>query len=135
MTYLIDTNFLARIIIKDNQLQLQEIFNFIQIAVANNYQLLVDKTVLFELIYVLTGKIYQLNRVELKSKIEELLDLNCFIFEDSEIICEALKLYVKYSLDIADAYLITKAIHNQYQFKSFDKKANKVFGTLQNQAR
>ena len=110
MTHLIDTNFLARLLVQDNSQQLQEVLDFIDKAVTRNDPLVVDKMVVFELVYVLSGKIYQLTKTEVKDKVLELMDLSCFTFEDSHLISKALKLFAEHSVDIADAYLITKAV-------------------------
>ena len=80
--YLIDTNFLARILIKDSEKQLGFILNFIDEAIDKSWYLFVDKSVIFELIYVLSGNIYKLSKLEVRQKIESLLNLECFTFED-----------------------------------------------------
>jgi predicted nucleic-acid-binding protein len=129
--YLIDTNFLARILIKDNEKQLGFILNFIDQAIDKSWYLFVDKSVIFELVYVLSGNVYQLPRLEVKQKIQALLDLECFTFDELELLLKSLELYEAYNLDIVDCYLISKAIVENYELQTFDQKAGKVFKQLQ----
>jgi len=133
--YLIDTNFLARILIKDNTQQLEQIMDLIDKVVDQNLELFVDTVVIFELVYFLTGKIYQLSRLETVNKINALLDLNCFTFENTNLITQSLTLYQTSNLDIVDCYLIQKAIFQKYQFQSFDQKALKIYQKLKDQSK
>jgi predicted nucleic acid-binding protein len=128
--YILDTNFILRLLVKDNEVQLQEIVTFIEKTVSKNEIMLIDKSVFFELCFVLTGKIYQLSRSQFNSKIQEIIDLNCFEFEDFKIIIETLKIYTENNLDIVDCYLIAKAKQENFEFKTFDTKANKIFKEL-----
>jgi predicted nucleic-acid-binding protein len=91
--YLIDTNFLARILIKDSEKQLGFILNFIDEVIDKSWYLFVDKSVIFELIYVLSGNIYKLSKLEVRQKIESLLNLECFTFEDSELLLKSIYLF------------------------------------------
>lgn len=129
--YVIDTNFLARLVIKDSPAQLQKVLVFIDSALDGNWELLVDASVIFELIYVLSGKIYTLKRAEVFEKITALLELNLFTFENQELIEKSLLLYKDHGLDIVDCYLIQKAVAGDYKFQSFDQKATKVYQKLQ----
>ncbi len=130
--HLIDTNFLARILVQDDPKQVQIVLDFIDTSVDKNWELYVDTSVIFELIYVLSGKIYQLTRNEVFDKIIALLDLGCFTFENIKVITKSLDLYQKTTLDIVDCYLIQKALEENYQFQSFDQKALKIYQNLKN---
>lgn len=130
--HLIDTNFLARILIQDDSKQVQIVLDFIDSAVDKNCELYIDTSVIFELIYVLGGKIYQLTRNEVFDKIIALLDLNCFTLENMEVITKSIGLYKETNLDIVDCYLIQKAIIQGYQLQSFDQKALKTYESLKN---
>ena len=98
--YIIDTNFLARILIKDNQSQLTEILDFIDTAIETNSILFVDRLVTFELFFILTGKIYQLNRLEIYEKLTSLLNISCFTFENRNLLEQALEIYKTNNYDI-----------------------------------
>jgi predicted nucleic-acid-binding protein len=93
--------------------------------------LFVDKSVIFELIYVLSGNIYKLSKLEVRQKIESLLNLECFTFEDSELLLKSIYLFEENNLDIVDCYLISKALVENYELQTFDQKANKIFKNLQ----
>jgi predicted nucleic-acid-binding protein len=130
--YIIDTNFLARILIKDSNDQLGFILNFIDEAISKTWYLFVDKSVVFELVYVLSGNIYRLSKHEVKQKIESLLDLECFTFEDQNLLSKSLDLYVVKNLDIVDCYLIIKAVAEGYELQTFNQKAKKIFQEFKN---
>jgi len=125
--YILDTNFLARILIQDNSDHVKHVLAVIDSALDKNIELFVDKAVLFELVYVLTGNIYQLTRLEVFNSINSLLELNCFTFENLNTLLPTLATYRDTTLDIVDCYLIQKAVIEDYEFHSFDKKANKVY--------
>jgi len=128
--YIIDTNLIARILIQDSPEQLSLITKFIEDSVSNNDLLYVDNSVVFELVYILSGNIYQLSRMAVKDKLLSLIELDCFTFDSIYLIEKSLDIYVKHNLDIVDCYLITKSLSENYIFKSFDTKANKVFGSI-----
>jgi predicted nucleic-acid-binding protein len=131
--YLLDTNYLARFLIKDNDKQLQIILDLIKKSTVENFDLICDTSTIFELVYVLTGKIYGLSRQEVSLKISELIDLDCFIFLEKIILEQTFNIFESENLDIVDCYLIAKSLHNGFIFTSFDIKANKIYEKLKNQ--
>jgi predicted nucleic-acid-binding protein len=128
--YIIDTNFLARILIKDNQSQLTEILDFIDTAIETNSILFVDRLVTFELFFILTGKIYQLNRLEIYEKLTSLLNISCFTFENRNLLEQALEIYKTNNLDFTDCFLIARSLLEKSELQTFDKQAQKVFEEL-----
>ena len=130
--HLLDTNYLARFLIKDNDKQLQIILDLIAETNNENIELICDSSIIFELVYVLTGKVYQLTRQQVCETLQELLDLDCFLFPEKTILQQAFDIYVTENLDIVDCYLIAKSLQQSLIFTSFDIKANKTFEKLKN---
>jgi predicted nucleic-acid-binding protein len=128
--YLLDTNYFARLLIKDNDEQFTKIIELIDLAGQNGDVLYGDNSSIFELCYVLTGQVYQLMRAEVAIKLTQLLDLGCFAFEDKNILIQALNIYSTKNLDIVDCFLIAKALDQNLTFTTFD---NKAFKEYQNQ--
>jgi predicted nucleic-acid-binding protein len=125
--YLLDTNYFARFLIKDNEKQFIKIMELIDLASQNGDVLFGDNSSIFELCYVLTGKVYQLKKIEVATKLIELLELGCFIFEDHKILIHALSLYSTKNLDVVDCFLIAKSIEHNLTFTTFDQKAAKEY--------
>lgn len=125
--YLLDTNYFARFLIKDNPVQFSKILELITISESNGDILYGDNSSIFELCYVLTGQIYGLPRAEVSAKLTEMLDLGCFVFDDYAILIQALEIYGAKTLDIVDCFLIVKSIYQGLIFTTFDLKANKEY--------
>jgi predicted nucleic-acid-binding protein len=125
--YLLDTNYFARFLIKDNPEQFSKILELITTSGQNGDVLYGDNSSIFELCYVLTGQIYGLSRTEVSTKLIDMLHLSCFIFEDQKILLKTLEVYSAKNLDIVDCFLIAKSVEQDLIFTTFDLKANKEY--------
>jgi predicted nucleic-acid-binding protein len=125
--YLLDTNYFARFLIKDNPEQFSKILELITISGQNGDVLYGDNFSIFELCYVLTGQIYGLSRSEVSTKLIDMLHLGCFVFEDQKILLKTLEVYSAKNLDIVDCFLIAKSVEQDLIFTTFDLKANKEY--------
>ncbi len=127
---LFDTNYLVRLIVADNVKQIDEMKLVLVQAIKGELVIYIDSSTIFELQYVLTGEFYNLSKVDFVDKVNQLLDLNCLLFLEREIIIRTLELFGDNNLDINDCYLIAKSLYSGLIFTTFDKKAKKLFESI-----
>jgi len=125
-TFCLDTNFLLRFLINDIDKQAQEAENLLNKASAGEINCFVSIVVQMEIIYVLSS-FYDQNKTEVCDKVSLLYDLNFIDFEYLNTMKKALEIYLKTSLSIQDAFLVSLSKENKMQFTSFDKKAVNFF--------
>ena len=121
MKKLIDANVILRYLLRDHPQMSEEAKKVIEEGAFTLPE------VLAEVVHVLKG-VYQVERTEIAKTLVEFLDeVN---IDNQEVICEALTLYGKTSLDYVDCVLIARCGILGDEIISFDKKLNKM---LQNQ--
>ncbi|MEI6728987.1 MAG: PIN domain-containing protein [bacterium] len=131
-TYLLDTNVILRLILKDNLDQYNQVIKLMEQGESGKVKLYCSTISIFETIFVLTGKIYQSSKLEVIQIIQTVLNLQPINFEEQVTIFEALEIFSSHSLSFPDCYLLAKSKINQYKFFSFDQKAVKIFNKLEN---
>jgi predicted nucleic-acid-binding protein len=124
---LIDTNYLVRFLVKDNDDQLEKIIRLFEQGLSNEVTIFVDTSSVFETYYVLSEKIYQLPKSEIIESLSNLINFSFLNFFEKNILIEALELPSTNNIDLCDCYLVSKCIDNNLDFVSFDKKACKLF--------
>jgi predicted nucleic acid-binding protein len=127
---LIDTNVLLRIILKDDPKQLAQITDLLEQAEAGKVNLYCKTISIFEIIFVLSGKIYELEKVEVVEIMQTLLNISVISFEKIEILNESLNIYLENNISFPDSFLIATCTLENLDFYSFDQKANKVYKKL-----
>ncbi len=114
----IDTNFLVRILVRDDEIQAHRALAYVQQG-----EVFISQIVLCELVWVLE-ECYDINKEELISVLESVLKTDQFIIENSDTVWTALGVYRKYSLDFADCLIGVSARQNSCEVTgTFDKKA------------
>lgn len=125
-TFCLDTNFLLRFLINDIDQQAQEAEDLLDKASKGKIDCFVSIIVQMEIIYVLSS-FYDQSKTEVYDKVSLLYNLNFIDFEYLNIMKKALEIYLKTSLSIQDAFLVSLSKENKMQFTSFDKKAVNFF--------
>lgn len=128
--YLIDTNVLLRLILKDDLNQLKKIQNLLIEVESEKVKLYCASISLFETAFILMGKMYNLSKPKTAQILQTLLKLKVIEFQDLEIFNTALDIFVSSNISFPDCYLLAKAKLDKLTFFSFDAKANKVFKQL-----
>lgn len=113
---LIDTNILMRYLLRDNEEQFSAAYDLIE-----NNECVVLTNILQEVLYVLNGPVYNIDRAELKDAIEKTFDSVTYV--DQEIIREALNVYnEKPKLDFPDCMLVAYKRLFDSAVSTFDEK-------------
>jgi predicted nucleic-acid-binding protein len=112
----LDTNYILRFLIKDNEKMYLEARNIIK-----NNDCFIDNEVLAEVVFVLL-KVYKTSKDDIKTSLEKFLSLPNIILNSKVTILKSLKLFDEKNLDFVDAILCAKS--KKYEVKTFDKKLN-----------
>ena len=80
--------------------------------------------VLAEVIYVLKGQVYQLDRTSIRDALAVLLDE--IDIENKTIVAAALDLFTQKNIDFVDAILVARATILHQRIGSFDQRVNKL---------
>jgi len=127
--YLLDSNFILRIITNDNPILAKEAKNVFEKAKSGECRLIITSIVIAECLYVLTSpNLYKITREKAVLVIKIILNHKNIFVEENEIILESLNFFTDTTLDFADCYLLAKKrLQNIDDICSFDKKLkNKI---------
>jgi len=117
----IDTNVLVRLLVKDNKSQSQKAL----IYVKKHPGVFISLLVLCETTWVLSS-CYNIKKTELCVAIENILSVDEFEVEDSDIVWRSLSEYKKLNIDFSDCLIGVIAKYNNTDIvATFDKKAAK----------
>lgn len=124
-TYCIDTNYLLRLLLRDNEAQFQTVYRLFEQAVNKEIRLIAPVIVFFELYWVLSS-VYNNKKKQVTTHLSQILSFGALQLENKPLLQEALELFEKNSLDLEDCYAIVFARQNGAVFSSFDVKASKI---------
>jgi predicted nucleic-acid-binding protein len=110
----LDTNVLVRMVVNDDEQQVHRARAFL----AAQNRVLISRTVLLELGWVLGGARYQLSRGTIASSIRTLLTISKFEIEDRDAVLRAVEWYER-GMDFADAMHLA-SIYGETEFATFD---------------
>jgi len=100
----LDTNILVRFLTEDDPRQADLAAEWIQAAINKEEKLFLNRVVLCELVWVLSGS-YGFPKSRVVEILEELLSLGHLIVEDREIVFAALEDYASSNADFADCLI------------------------------
>ncbi len=122
---LIDTNYILRYILKDNEEQynkVEMIFNEIEV---NSKKATILESVLAECVYVLSS-FYKVNKNEICETLIELLNYKGINNRDKKELIFALELFNQNAIAFVDCILISKAKNEGEIIGTFDKRLIKL---------
>ncbi|MGC9526537.1 MAG: PIN domain-containing protein [Limnospira sp.] len=122
----LDTNVIVRFLVRDDESQWQQADRYLNQALENHQPCLINNIVLCEVVWVLRSQ-YKISRDQLITILENLLNTNIFIFENSDDIPWAIHQMKLGKADFSD-YLIVR-INQQAgcdETASFDVKLGQL---------
>jgi predicted nucleic-acid-binding protein len=102
----LDTNVIVRFLVRDDEAQWLQADQYINQAQENHQPCLINNIVLCEVVWVLRSR-YKISRNQLITILENLLNTNLFIFENSDDIAWAIDQMKSGNADFSD-YLIVR---------------------------
>lgn len=128
--FIIDTNFVLRYLLLDNDHQSREAQRFFEEVKAGSVKAILEQSVFTEIIFVLSS-VYRVPRGEIALIIGNFLLYKGIVLQSKDAILKALEIFIHSSLHIVDCLVIAKSIVENYEIKSFDKEllkcSNKLF--------
>lgn len=130
MKYFIDTNYLLRLLLRDNEEQFQVVYSLFSKAVKKDVLLFSSHIVFFELYWVLSS-FYKEDKVSCVRYLEKILEIEYLYFPQRSLLLGSVHLFARTKLDLEDCYNILFArLEESDIFGSFDKDAVKVYDQL-----
>jgi predicted nucleic acid-binding protein len=127
----IDTNIFIRFLVEDDPVKLKKCTALFKKIENEEIEVTTTPQHIFEIIYVLEGKIYNIPRLEIAENIKYIVSLQNIKIQDKKTLLESLIIYrdTKQRLDISDAYAIAlmraSNIERIYSYDTdFDKYSN-----------
>lgn len=125
--YFVDTNYFLRLLLKDNEVQFQKVYDLFQKSIKKEVELSTSIIVIFEIYWVLKS-FYKEKKQEYCEKIKQILKMDFVDIENREVLQESISLFENCNLEFEDCYNIIYAKSIQgTDFASFDEKAVKYF--------
>lgn len=123
MTF-IDTNVVLRWLLQDHRPQSRQVNGLIDHAPEDSF--LVSDVVLAETYYVL-ARAKDYSNPQIAEILRTLTEWPAFAFEDERLLGKLFAVICETTLDFADCYLISRAIHAGEPLKTFDKQMQKAY--------
>lgn len=124
MVYLLDTNFIIRFLVGDNEEHLAKSTEYFEQIELGSMEVEILSDVLMEAFFVLT-KFYKLPKIEVISDLKTILSFEGVVNKDKVILFETLSIIENKNIDFVDALICAKCKFQNYEKLSFDKDLSK----------
>lgn len=125
-SYFIDTNYLLRLLLRDNESQFQEVYGLFEKATNEKVHLHTSVIVFFELYWVLSS-FYKRNKEACIDNLSDILRMSFLDIENREVLQAAVEIYKNSTLDLEDSYNIAWFRSQKLDhFTTFDKQVLKL---------
>jgi predicted nucleic-acid-binding protein len=121
---LLDTNVLVRFLVQDDPKQSVAAAKLIGTAQSGDIELVLDRMVVTELVYVLMGH-YKRLRVDVANTILAIVQSPFVRADDASLLIDALLRFRDHGVDFVDAWLSAKAAAANLPIASFDRDLDK----------
>ena len=118
---IIDTNFILRYLLADNQEQYQIAKTFFQNVKSGKIRAYLEQAVIMEVIFVLSSY-YKVPRDRIVNVLNNFLRYKGLVINEKEIIIKALEIYITTKLHIVDSLLAAKSIVSNLNIMTFDNE-------------
>lgn len=118
---IIDTNFILRYLLADNQEQYQVAKTFFQNVKSGKTRAYLEQAVIMEVIFVLSSY-YKVPRERIVNVLNNFLRYKGLVINEKEIIIKALEIYMTTKLHIVDSLLAAKSIISNLNIMTFDNE-------------
>ena len=124
--YFVDTNYILRLLLRDNESQFQTVFQLFEQAVDGKVLLISSVIVFFEL-YLVLSSVYKKDKISIVTHLNQVLGFNTIQFENQQTLEAALVLFEQNTIDLEDCFIIASAKQKKSILATFDQKAMTVF--------
>jgi predicted nucleic-acid-binding protein len=124
-TYLVDTNFILRYLLHDNEDKFAVTLKVFNKVKRGEHQIKVISEIIPELVYVLS-KVYKVPREEIYITIVNFIKSDNILVEKLDIWLKSLEVYSQTNIDIIDIFLYIQSKVSENQVLTFDKDFKKL---------
>jgi|SRR3989338_9030408 len=121
----VDTNAFLRLFLDDVPQQVKEVEVLLKKARSAQITAYVPQIVIFELNFIL-DKYYNFKKVEIIDKLKSVIQSPYLHVQDRTILQEALKIYEKNTVSLADSFVLSFAQEKGAEVFTFDKNLQKL---------
>ncbi len=127
----LDTNYFLRYLLRDDEKQYLIAAKLLEEGAAGKKELFTSTIVIFELQWVLAS-VYAKKKIQILPILKSVMTSLSFVFiEERALLGEALGLYEKENVSLADCYnLIIARKRKSETFATFDQKLSKLYSTF-----
>jgi predicted nucleic-acid-binding protein len=126
MTF-VDTNYFLRFLLKDNDVEHQAAKQLLRAGAEGKIKLFTSIIVFFEIYWVLAS-FYEKEKSEIIPILNNILRMEFVALDERPLLKNALAIFADESVEFEDAFNLAYArARRADDFKTFDKKLNKVF--------
>lgn len=122
--YIVDTNFIIRYLLSDNEDQYKETKGFFESAREGKIQIQLEQSVFVEVIFVLSS-FYEIPKEKIVATLHSLLSYKGLEAE-KQLLQHALEIFQENNIHIVDAIVIARCNYSKNQVLTFDKKLKKT---------
>ncbi|MEO8581596.1 MAG: PIN domain-containing protein [Patescibacteria group bacterium] len=126
MTYLVDTNILLRLFLRDHPVQAQKAEKIIENLLIQNQILFIDPLVISEFLFVSTGGKYNISKKEAVHFLFIFFQNKQVVTVNKSVLLNSLDTFQNKNIDFVDCYLALKAKTHSTKVISFDKDFDKI---------
>lgn len=127
-TWLLDTNLLIRILTGEPESQAEGARVLLERCENGELTLKLTPLVVAEAVFVLTGKVYGIDRADVSAALTGFLESPSLDVEDRDSLLNALALFRDHPVDFVDAFLAAKSQTETAGIASFDQDFEKLSG-------
>ncbi len=125
-TYLLDTNVILRFLTGEPEAHAQRAKKLFEQSESGVLNIRILPLVIAEVVFVLTGKHYQMDRAEVADALILFLENPSFDIPDRDSLISGLQIFKQHNIDYADAYLAAEAQTCDCGIASFDQDFLKI---------
>ncbi|MDQ3098223.1 MAG: PIN domain-containing protein [bacterium] len=130
MKYFIDTNYLLRLLLRDDEKQFQIVYDLFKKAITKEIALFSSHLVFFEIFWVLSS-FYKEDKEQVIVYLRKILEIDQLHFPQKSLLTGTIDLYEESRIDIEDCYNILFAhLEESDVFGSFDRTAIKLYNKI-----
>lgn len=124
-----DTNFILRYLLRDNEAHFTEASEFFEKVRIGKTTAVLCESVLIECLFVLT-KHYKVPRLEASQSLHGIMIYKGIANPNREVLTRTLELYAESNLDPVDCLLVTLAVCEGHEVRTFDQALIRKIGRV-----
>ncbi len=120
-SYLLDANIIIRLLTGEPEDHYEAARAFLENTENNNHLVYIEPLVMAEVIFVLTGKVYGLDRKLVVKELQFFLSNPKLVVINESVVKLAMKKFAVSKLDFVDCYLLARSEVKDIKLATFDK--------------